>query len=170
MEQVDLGNAQGSGVIDPWKLPRPWELRERGDVKRNLREARVWGRYIARSYDRGCTGFDGALLLDLIERARVDLEWLRIYGGKVDDEARQRAHIKIQEQLSAAEIGVTRLLGIPCEFGQYSLRNKPLTHPMFATIPPLTGLYRRAFESQQMPAEAPTQENGRDQSTVPSDH
>jgi len=138
--------------------PRPrWlnrhELLERADVVQNLREGRVHAKLTARSYDQSHMGFDGTALLDLIDRCRLDAERMRIQGTEVDDETRHFWQIKILDRLGAIEIGVTRLLGIPCEFGRYSLRNKPSTHSMLQTIRPLTGPYQIASESQPTPAE-----------------
>jgi len=129
------------------------DLHARQDVQRNLREGQVRARLTARSYDQSGLGFDGAALLDLIDRCRLDAERLRIQGAEVDCETRHYWQIKLLDRLGAIEIGVTRLLGIPCEFGQYSLRNKISTHPMFAPIRPLRGPYRSASESQPTPAE-----------------
>lgn len=131
----------------------PHELMARQDVEQNLREGRVHALLTARSYDQSHTGFDGTALLDLIDRCRLDAERLRIQGAKVDDETRHSWQIKILDRLGTIEIGVTRLLGIPCEFGRYSLRNKPSTHSMFRPIRPLKGQYRIASESQPTPAE-----------------
>jgi len=127
----------------------PHELMARQDVEQNLREGRVHARLTARSYDQSHMGFDGTALLDLIDRCRLDAERLRIQGAEVDDETRHFWQLKLLDRLGAIEIGVTRLLGIPCEFGQYNLRDKTSSHLMFAAIPPLTGPYRRASENQQ---------------------
>ena len=121
---------------------------------------------MARSYDQSYSGFDGYLLLSLVEQSRMEMERLRIYGADVAAEDRHHWHIRIQEQLSAIEIGVTRLLGIPCGYGQYSLRDKTSSHPMFAAIPPLTGPYRRASGSQQTSSES--LKEGSEQSQSPA--
>jgi len=131
----------------------PHELLERADVVQNLREGMVHARLTARSYDQSHMGFDGTALLDLIDRCRLDAERMRIQGAEVDDETRHFWQLKLLDRLGAIEIGVTRLLGIPCEFGRYSLRNKPSTHSMLQTIRPLTGPYQIASESQPTPAE-----------------
>ena len=123
------------------------ELLERADVVQNLREGRVHAKLTARSYDMSHMGFDGTALLDLIDRCRLDAERMRIQGAEVDDETRHFWQLKLLDRLGAIEMGVTRLLGIPCGFGQYSLRDKTSSHPMFAAIPPLTGPYRHASES-----------------------
>lgn len=143
---------QLSGVERPrWLAPH--ELLMRQDVEQNLREGRVHARLTARSYDQSCIGFDGMALLDLIDRSRLDAERLRIQGAEMDDETRHHWQISLLNRLGAIEIGVTRLLGIPCEFGRYSPRSKPSTHSLFEPIRPLKGPYRTAFESQPMPAE-----------------
>jgi hypothetical protein len=129
------------------------ELLERADVVQNLREGRVHAKLTARSYDQSHMGFDGTALLDLIDRCRLDFERLRIQGTEVDDETRHFWQIKILDRLGAIEIGVTRLLGIPCGFGRYSLRSKLSTHSMFQPIRPLTGPYRIASESRPKPVE-----------------
>lgn len=131
----------------------PHELLARRDVQQNLREGRVHALLTARSYDQSHMGFDGTALLDLIDRCRLDAERLRIQGAAVDEEARHFWQIKLLDRLGTIEIGVTRLLGIPCEFGRYSLRNKPSTHSMFRPIRPLKGPYRIASESRPRPVE-----------------
>lgn len=137
----------------------PHEVQARRDVQQNLREGRIHAKLTARSYDQSHLGFDGSALLDLIGRCRLDAERLRIQGAEADEETRRYWQIKLLDRLGAIEIGVTRLLGIPCEFGQYSLRNKTSTHPLFAPIRPLRGPYRRASETQLTPSESLKPEN-----------
>lgn len=131
----------------------PHEVRARPDVERNLREGRVHAKLTARSYDQSCIGFDGMALLDLIDRSRLDAERLRIQGSEVDDETRHHWQISLLGRLSAIEIGVTRLMGIPCEFGRYSPRNNPSAHSLFRPIRPLKARHRAACENQPMPVE-----------------
>jgi hypothetical protein len=158
---------QSSGVGQQWLSPH--DLMARQDVEQNLREGRVHALLTARSYDQSHMGFDGAALLELIDRCRLDAERLRIQGTEVDDEVRHFWQVKLLDRLGAIEIGVTRLLGIPCEFGQYSLQDKTSSHPMFAAIPPLTGPYRRASESRRTFSELQMGESEQAQSMASSD-
>lgn len=159
-ESENLSDIASQNALATMQWLAPHEVRSRPDVQRNLREGQVHAKLTARSYDQSGVGFDGSALLDLIDRCRLEAERLRTQGPEADDETRHYWHIKLLDRLGAIEIGVTRLLGIPCEFGQYSLRNKTSAHPMFAPIRPLRGPYRSASESLPTPVEWLTPENG----------
>jgi hypothetical protein len=140
----------GESCWEPWpgavaynQLESPYKLRARPDVARNIRSGNVQGRMMARSFDQG-GGIRGDDLLHFLEKSRLKIERLRIQGPEISDEMINLWYVDLLAQISLIEIGVTRLLGIPCEFGQYNTRLSLQFPSVHAAILPLTGPYRNA--------------------------
>lgn len=140
----------GEPCWEPWpgavaynQLEPPYKLRDRMDVARNIRSGNVQGKMMARSFDQG-GGLRRDDLLHYLESIRIKLERLRLQGPEVSDEMLNIWHVDLLSLVSFVEIGLTRLLGIPCEFGEYNAEIFLQFPSIRFAIQPLKGPYRHA--------------------------